>query len=195
MGAPDYVPSDEDEEDTTLSITRTLDEPLTMDVVEKDSPIISLTKTMETEQLRGLGEFYNALTKRYTLNHELNKHNDSFFINNRIMNHVNNFTSTNYAHENLLWEESTNCSRNFTVTRNTVTRKLRFKPLLLASGSYMVSTELPIIRANYFCYTYSELLYILYVANLFSGNSSLILASYLETKYTERKILIILKKN
>ena len=152
-------------------MTYTLDEPLTIEVVEKKSPVLTLTMTMGIQGLRALGENYQALTERYTKNRNFsNKHKDTFLIPNLTMNRVKNFTSTNYARENSLWEKSTNCSKNFTVTRYKVIRNLRFKPLELAVGYLnlrypydMETTELPIIRANYFCYTYSELLYILYV--------------------------------
>lgn len=71
------------------------------------------------------------------------------------MNQVNNFTLAKYARENVVWEVATNYRHNFTVSRYTVTRKLRFKLLSSVLGIYAPSTKLAIIRANYFYYTMS----------------------------------------
>lgn len=79
--------------------------------------------------------------------------------------------------------EITNCHNNFTVSRREIIRKLRFKPLPTAVGFARASPVLPIIRANYFCYTFNELMYTLYVTDMYGRDSDLILASYLETIY------------
>jgi len=99
------------------------------------------------------------------------------------MEQVTNFISTNYAHENLLWDERTNCHNNYTGTNRKILRKLRFNPLSIAMGIARTTSVLPIVRANYFCYTFKELNYILNVASIHKKDMELILSLYLETKY------------
>lgn len=167
--------SSEDEEyiSPIISITLAMDASQSQDIVRMMSPIIPLTLTMDASQLRGIVNFYHKLTDHYTSHHNLNTRDDPFIFYPKLMDQVNNFTSTNHARKHLSWEETTNCRNNFAVSRYKITRKLKFKPLSIALGIYTVSSELPIIRANYFFYTYNELNYILYVADTYDRDSDL----------------------
>jgi len=151
---------------------------------ENISPYISMTLTIDASQLQDIIRFYHSLTGHYVTDRTLNDNNfdNPFFFNTKLMKHVNNFTSTYYSREKFLWEEITDCHNNINVSRRMIIRKLKFKPLSIALRIYNVSTELAIIRANYFCYTYNELMYILYVVNMYNKDSDWILVSYLETK-------------
>jgi len=110
--------------------------------------------TLDAYQLQDIICFYLKTTKSFIYHYNLNNHEDSFIFDTNLMEQVNNFISTNYAHENLLWDESTKCHNNFIVVNRKIIRKLKFNLHSIAIGIARTTSILPIVRANYFCYTF-----------------------------------------
>lgn len=70
-------------------------------------------------------------------------------------------TSVNNMQPKVDWIVNTRCNNNRIDLEGKITRKIKYSPLLVSLGLQNTSLEFDVIRSNYFCYTYTEMYYIL----------------------------------
>jgi len=87
----------------------------------------------------------------------------------------------------MYWTVKTKCLfYRLELLNNIILRKIKYKPLLVDSGLDDGAIEFDVIKANYFCYTYPEMYYILkfgYTSAELNKDKNFICSNYFESVY------------
>jgi len=116
-----------------------------------------------------------------------NYYADKIIFKSDIMTRFYIYTSIKLGQEKIHWVEGTGCMENYTTWNDRIIRKIKYNPILIDLRISNTVCEFDVIRANYFCYTYVEMVYILHfgynMAIILNKEKDYIFTSYLNVEY------------
>ncbi|CAI6358432.1 unnamed protein product [Macrosiphum euphorbiae] len=117
----------------------------------------------------------------------VNYYADKIIFKSDIMTWFYIYTSINLEQEKIHWVEGTGCTENYTTRNDRIIRKIKYNPILIDLRISNTVCEFDVIRANYFCYTYVEMVYILNfgynIPAILNKEEDYIFTSYLNVEY------------
>ncbi|XP_025198862.1 uncharacterized protein LOC112597138 [Melanaphis sacchari] len=113
-------------------------------------------------------------------------HTDLLSFNTVVMMHFDRYTSENNMHSKIDWKVKLNWFNNRVDSGSSIMRRIKYRPLIVDLKLTNIPSEYEFIRANFFCYTYDEMCYILkfnYIFGHFASERNIIFSNYIISEY------------